>query len=99
MRARRKAAVRVHPGPGISVVFGILGAAAYLSTVVFAVGEGLNTADVTATKIVLGVAGLLSAAGLCFALAGLRRRRGAALFGLLLCAAFLAFAALSMLRS
>jgi len=86
----------------IAVLFGVLGAAVYLATVFFALGDGglTHESDHTAARITLGVAGALAGIGFILALLGLGKRgqRGAAFVAFVISAAFVAFVALSFLR-
>ena len=86
----------------VAVLFGVLGAAVYLFTVLFAIGDGglSATSDHMAARITLGVAGALAAIGFVLALVGLGKRgqRSAAFVAFVLGGAFVAFVVLSLLR-
>lgn len=86
----------------VGVFFALLGAAAYLATVLFAIGDGgvFAESDVAAGRVTLGVAAGLSGVGFVLGLAGLGKRgqRGAGLVAFVLGAAFLAFTAYSFWR-
>lgn len=97
--------VRVRPPSrgAVSVLLAILGAAVYLTTVLFALGDGglSLSADETAGRVSLTIAAALSGVAFLVALAGLgdRGARGGALVGLFLSLAFAFFSGLSLWRT
>jgi hypothetical protein len=102
-RRRRPHGKRALPAGVLSLVLGLAGALVYFYAVGFAVGDGeaASASDRVAGQTAVGAAAGLAAAGLAFAAAGLSRPPGRALaaLGLVLSAAFLAFAGVSLARS
>jgi hypothetical protein len=102
MKHRREASGRSGTS-ALSVLLGVLGAALYVASVYFALGDrgNVSPSDLVAERVMIGFAGLLCFIAFVLGVAGLRapHRRGRALLGIFLGGAFLGFIGLSLLRA